>query len=173
LRRRREADERRPTDCFTRRKSPQRYRFMEVLMEGSASFWVPIFWIGLGAGALFLIDRLLLWMENAGWIYYRRARGAFRFRPNVINAAFATFDPGQAYVAEAKWRERYEASEEEGEADNDHPTRRRYRISKTRKAAALEPEGAQGASPSAASFAATRSTSAARARAAKHRRASG
>lgn len=33
-----------------------------------------------GAGCLFLADRLLLWAEGRGWIYYRRIRG----RPGAL-----------------------------------------------------------------------------------------
>jgi hypothetical protein len=38
-------------------------------MNGIALFFLVIF---LGALALFVLDRLLLWMERRGWIYYRK-----------------------------------------------------------------------------------------------------
>ena len=37
----------------------------------------PLFWILLAAGAaalLFGLDRLMLWLERRGWIYYRRSK---------------------------------------------------------------------------------------------------
>ena len=72
------------------------------------------------AAAVFLlgIDRLLLWMEKKGWIYYRKKSGS----PGTTASAFmqlqSMIEPGKKHVIEYSEQE-YE--EEDGEAGPDDP----------------------------------------------------
>jgi len=68
-------------------------------------------WIlGLALGAFFL-DRVLLWVESRGWIYYRRnkpGRGASTYHLFEWNAAF---DPTMRQVQEERIKEDREEEE--------------------------------------------------------------
>jgi len=70
-------------------------------------------WIaGIGV-ALFALDRLLLWMEARGWIYWRmvksKSSGGFLLGPDV-------FDPGTRHLEEAR-EEHVIEDEENGDDD--------------------------------------------------------
>ncbi len=70
------------------------------------------------AALLFLLDRLLLRMEERGWIYYRKRRG---HADRVGDAAFRVqtlFEPGKRYVLEER-----ERAKEEGRDDGAPPDR--------------------------------------------------
>lgn len=72
-------------------------------------------WIGGVAVALFLIDRLALWAEDRGWIYWRRkkaqtgALGSALMEMNVIT------NPSAQHVIDAKDAKKLE------ERENDDP----------------------------------------------------
>jgi hypothetical protein len=73
-----------------------------------------ILWLTGGAIALFALDRVLLWMESRGLIYWRKikrtsAGGGFLLGPDI-------FDPGKRYLEEAR-EER--AAEEKEDGDDD------------------------------------------------------
>jgi hypothetical protein len=55
--------------------------------------------------ALALVDRLLLWMEEKGWLYYRRTRGRGGGAIYHMMETHSTFDPGIQEVIEAKYHE--------------------------------------------------------------------
>jgi hypothetical protein len=68
-------------------------------------------WIVGSAAGLFVLDRLLLWVESRGWIYYRRnkpGRGASTYHLLEWNSAF---DPTMRQVQEERIKE--EKGEEE------------------------------------------------------------
>lgn len=74
-------------------------------------------WIIGGIGciaALFALDRLLLWMEARGWIYWRKVKskssGGFLLGPDV-------FDPGTRHLEEAR-EEHVMEDEEDGDDDS-------------------------------------------------------
>jgi hypothetical protein len=73
-----------------------------------------LFWIaGIGV-ALFALDRLMLWMEARGWIYWRKVKrkgagGGFLLGPDI-------FDPGKRYLEEAR-EEQVQEDEEDGDDD--------------------------------------------------------
>jgi hypothetical protein len=74
------------------------------------SLWV----LALGVG-VFVLDRVLLWAENRGWIYYRvnkPGRGASTYHLFEWNAAF---DPTMRTVQEESVRE------EKGEDEDGDP----------------------------------------------------
>jgi hypothetical protein len=61
------------------------------------------------------LDRLLLWMESRGWIYWRRnrpARGASTYHMLELHS---TFDPGIQHILEVT------VKEEEDEDDSGDP----------------------------------------------------
>ena len=64
--------------------------------------------------ALFALDRVLLWMEAHGWIYWRKVKrkgagGGFLLGPDI-------FDPGKRYLEEAR-EEHVVEEEEDGDDD--------------------------------------------------------
>ena len=66
--------------------------------------------VGLGLG-LFLLDRLLLWAEARGWIYYRRnkpGRGASTFH---LLEWTSVIDPTQRQVQEIRVKEEQQEDE--------------------------------------------------------------
>ncbi len=61
------------------------------------------------------LDRLLLWMESRGWVYWRRnrpARGASTYHTLELHS---NFDPGIRHILEAT------VKEEEDEDDSGDP----------------------------------------------------
>lgn len=63
--------------------------------------------VGLGVG-LFLVDRLFLWLETRGWLYYRRTRK--RGGGSVYHALelHSVFDPSVQEIIEVKYGEEQE-----------------------------------------------------------------
>ena len=61
---------------------------------------------------LFFLDRLLLWCESKGWIYWRRRKAS----PGTASAAFlelqAMLEPGKAQVVEEMKQVREERDDE-------------------------------------------------------------
>ena len=86
--------------------------------------WIDLFWwlgiLVLFAGILFLIDRLLLWMEGRGWIYWRKTKAG----PGTARHAWLNLqsmvEPSKEYIIEM---EEAEHEEEDGEAGPDDPTK--------------------------------------------------
>jgi hypothetical protein len=72
--------------------------------------FVPIWIILLGAplvflGALFVIDRLGVWAERRGWIYWRKARPKTMGRA-VLGAMQEFVEPEVRHVIEAQEQDR-------------------------------------------------------------------
>lgn len=70
-----------------------------------------VFWIAVTAVAIFAVDRLLLWMEAKGWLYYRRNKprgGAATYHMMQIHSIY---DPGIQEVIEVKYGEEQEEDE--------------------------------------------------------------
>lgn len=73
-----------------------------------------LLWITGILVALFALDRLMLWMEARGWIYWRKVKrkgagGGYLLGPDV-------FDPGKRYLEEAR-EEHTQEAEEDGDDD--------------------------------------------------------
>ena len=64
------------------------------------------------AAALYLLHRLALWMEERGWICYRRRRGSSGALGDAFLEVQSLVDPGQKAVLEA----RRQVADEAGEA---------------------------------------------------------
>ncbi len=57
--------------------------------------------------ALGVLDRLLLWMEARGWVYYRRSKGGGRGAAmNALVDLHANLDPGARHMSEERQIER-------------------------------------------------------------------
>lgn len=72
--------------------------------------------LGIGAVVaaicvLFALDRLALWMEGRGWIYYRRRRASTSTLGNAFLEVQALVEPGQRLVLEARQEDRVEDHE--------------------------------------------------------------
>lgn len=72
------------------------------------------FWAIAVVAALALVDRVLLWMESKGWLYYRRTRGRGGGAIYHMMETHSTFDPGIEEVIEAKYHEE-KSQDESGE----------------------------------------------------------
>lgn len=68
------------------------------------------------AVALLVLDRLLLWMERKGWIYWRRTKGRRSAMADVFLGG-NVFDPGARHLAEAR-EERVNEDEDDGDDDD-------------------------------------------------------
>ncbi len=80
----------------------------------------PVLWIGSVALALFAVDRLLLWTETRGWIYWRKTKrktsglGAGLMQLNTI------FDPSTTHAVEVR-QEREVEEKKNGDDDAQRP----------------------------------------------------
>ena len=70
----------------------------------------------VAAGIVIALDRLGLWMEARGWVYYRKKRGSSTLGRAVLETQ-ALLDPGKRYVLEAERTN----PEEEDSADPPSP----------------------------------------------------
>ena len=66
-------------------------------------------WLLAAALGLYALHRLGLYMEDRGWIYYRKARGSSGAFANAMLEAHKALEPGNAQVIEAR---RYERSDD-------------------------------------------------------------
>lgn len=73
--------------------------------------------VGLG---LFLFDRLFLWMESQGWIYWRKKKSSVS-GVSAFLSLDAAFHPGKQHMIEQLQEEKKEFSDEEDEAGDKKP----------------------------------------------------
>lgn len=73
--------------------------------------WIIIFLVGL-----FALDRLLLWMEARGWIYWRKAKRKGSGGADIF-AAMSFTDPGARHAVEARQERAGEEDEDDGDDD--------------------------------------------------------
>jgi hypothetical protein len=80
-----------------------------------------IAWLGAGAAGLFALDRLLLWMEATGWIYWRKVKrkGGGGAAAALISMN-ALYDPSWHHIAEAREEQEVE-DEDDGDDDGQRP----------------------------------------------------
>ncbi len=71
-------------------------------------------WIVGGVIALFALDRVLLWMEARGWIYWRKVKS--KSGAGDVLTGFGFSDPGTRHLEEAR-REHVLEDEEDGDDD--------------------------------------------------------
>lgn len=68
-------------------------------------------WIGSGVAALFLIDRVALWAEERGWIYWRRKRAKTGALGSALMEMNTFTNPSAQHVVEAKDAKKLEERE--------------------------------------------------------------
>ena len=71
-------------------------------------------WIVGGVIAIFALDRVLLWMEACGWIYWRKVKS--KSGAGDVLTGFGFSDPGTRHLEEAR-REHVLEDEEDGDDD--------------------------------------------------------
>jgi hypothetical protein len=71
-------------------------------------------WIAGIAIALIALDRLLLWMEARGWIYWRKVKS--KSSGGDVLTGFGFTDPGTRHLEEAR---REHVAEDEDDGDDD------------------------------------------------------
>lgn len=70
-----------------------------------------LFWIGLAAGLLLGLDRLLLYAEGRGWIYYRKKKPSSSALSNACLEVQQLLEPSKKYVVQIKKDERRDRQE--------------------------------------------------------------
>ncbi len=63
-------------------------------------------------GGLALLDRVALWLEAKGYLYYRRRSASGPSSGSVLVNLAAVFEPSKQYVIEAKRQEHSEVRED-------------------------------------------------------------
>jgi hypothetical protein len=81
-------------------------------------------WLLAALSVIVALDRLGLWMESRGWIYYRTKRGSITLGTAALEVQ-ALLDPGKQHALEAM---KGEASEDDESGDPPTSGRRRLRI---------------------------------------------
>ena len=76
--------------------------------------WLPVLLVAGFVVAAFLIDRVLLWMERRGWIFYRATRPDMRNVGPAFLEIQRIFEPGVKHVLEEKVQQREEEDDEGG-----------------------------------------------------------
>jgi hypothetical protein len=67
-------------------------------------------WIAISALALFLLDRLALWAEARGWLYYRRRTPSSSSVGNAFLEVQSLLEPSKREVVEIRREEHVEAA---------------------------------------------------------------
>ena len=75
-------------------------------------------WIVGVAIALFLVDRLALWAEDRGWIYWRRKKAQTGAMSSILMELNIVTNPSAQHVVEAKESKKLE---ERDNGDDDPP----------------------------------------------------
>ena len=76
--------------------------------------WVPFILLGSLLVAGILVDRVLLWMERRGWLFYRTIRPDFRNVGPAFLEVQRLFEPGVEHVIEEIKQQRVEEDDEGG-----------------------------------------------------------
>jgi len=68
-------------------------------------------WLLLLAAAIFAFDRLFLYMEKRGWIYYRKKKPSSSALSNACLEVQQLLEPSKKYVVEVKKDEKKQQAE--------------------------------------------------------------
>jgi len=68
------------------------------------------------AAALLLLDRLALWMESRGWIYWQKKRASSGTLSSAALSVQQLLEPGKRHVLEMK-KEQAERREDDGQGE--------------------------------------------------------
>ena len=61
-----------------------------------------LMWAIIVLAGLYLVDRLALWAEGQGWIYYRKRHASSSTVGNAFLEVMKIFDPGKRHVIEER-----------------------------------------------------------------------
>ena len=61
-----------------------------------------LLWGIAAAAALYLIDRLALWLEERGWIYYRKHKASSGSLGNAFLAIQTALEPSKRHILEER-----------------------------------------------------------------------
>ncbi|MCX8159565.1 MAG: hypothetical protein N3G18_01360, partial [Candidatus Saccharicenans sp.] len=70
-----------------------------------------IFWVAGGLAVSILLDRFLLYLENRGWIYYRRKKPSSSALSNACLEVQQLLEPSKKYVIRIQKEDRKEQQE--------------------------------------------------------------
>jgi hypothetical protein len=76
-------------------------------------------WICVAVAGAIVLDRLFLWMEARGWVYYRKVKR--KGSAGDILTGFGFTDPGTRHLEEAR-QEKVLEDEEDGDDDGKRKT---------------------------------------------------
>lgn len=68
-------------------------------------------WVACGIAFLLLLDRLFLYMEGRGWIYYRKKKPGSSALSNACLEVQQLLEPSRKYVVQVKRDERRQLQE--------------------------------------------------------------
>jgi hypothetical protein len=68
-------------------------------------------WVVAGVAAMYALDRLALWMEDRGWIHYRKKHGSSGTLSSAFLELEALLEPTKRHVVEIKRRDESEQYE--------------------------------------------------------------
>jgi hypothetical protein len=77
-----------------------------------------VLWILVVVAGLLLLDRLFLWMEENGWVYWRKVKR--KGSAGDVLTGFGFTDPGTKYLEEAR-----QGTVQEDEDDGDDESKRK------------------------------------------------
>lgn len=72
---------------------------------------ITAFWVIGVVAALYALHRLALWMEDRGWIYYRKKHGSSGTLSSAALEIQALFEPSKRHVIEIQQRDESEPNE--------------------------------------------------------------
>ena len=76
--------------------------------------WLPILLVAAILPLGYLFDRLLLWMEDRGWIFYRMSRPDSKNVGPAVLEIEALFQPSKRHVLEQKIEQRAQEDDDGG-----------------------------------------------------------
>lgn len=74
-----------------------------------------VLWICVAVAGLLLLDRLFLWMEEKGWVYYRKVKPKSGW--GDVFTGSNVFDPNSQNLHEARQQKTNQEDEEDGDDD--------------------------------------------------------
>jgi hypothetical protein len=86
------------------------------MVEGAMVVPGWVIWIVGIVAALFALDRLCLWMEAKGWLYYRKVKRKSSAAGILIGGN--VFDPGAGHILEAQQERAGEEDEDDGDDES-------------------------------------------------------
>jgi hypothetical protein len=76
-----------------------------------------VLWVLVAVAGLILLDRLFLWMEAKGWVYYRKVKRKGSASMADVLLGGNVFDPGVRHLHEAREERAGEEDEDDGDDD--------------------------------------------------------